>query len=60
MLNRTESENYAFLASVLGIEKYLEDRNKPCALVKMGPNLFYGHLIIAWEKDFLYADLFNY
>ena len=45
---------------VAGMDSYLEENNQHCDIVKMGPNQLNGHPIIAWRKNFPYADLFNY
>ena len=45
---------------VAGMDTFLEEHQEPCALVKMGSNQLNGHPIIAWGKNFPYADLFNY
>ena len=60
-IKKAESENFAFLDSVVTMEYYLENQSEdPCSIVSMGPNSFNGNLVFAWKKDFIYADIFNH
>ena len=59
-VRKTKTEKFAYLMGVAGMDTFLEEHQEPCALVKMGSNQLNGHPIIAWGKNFPYADLFNY
>ena len=35
-------------------------RGQECDVIEMGPNLFNGNLVFAWQKNYPYGRILNY
>ena len=56
-LHKMENEEFAILDAAQTI---YGNYGKSCRVIDSGPTIFKGNLVIAWKKDFAYAQLFNY
>ena len=52
--------DFAYLFPTQPMHQALKDSGGDCRIVQMGRNIYNGHLVFAWKKNFVYGPLLNY